>query len=200
MKFGNFENLGKKTKNMIKAVAFTAAGFSAGSMSAQSNEVPTQTGRFLDRLKEVGIVDEKVTSEEFAKIPESEMKILAQKYKEKTGAVTREELPKGKEYTTISRTVYGIDEKNSSELKEDKQKGDEFNFDEWFAKQKPGSTVQAPNGKWYKIEFNQNKNITRTVAEKSNPQNMTQEEDNTMASAGDNSEEFILLKDKKFEK
>lgn len=199
MKFGNFEKLRKNAKNLTKAVMFTAAGLGAGSAMGQASEVSTQTGRFLDRLKEVGIVDAKVSKEEFAKIPEAEMKALAQKYKEVTGAVSPDELPKGKDYITISRTAYGIDEKE--EIQQVKAQKEVVSYAEWYAKQKDGDTVLWPveeggTGLEYKIDRDSKNKSLYTNAPKVKP--MQTEEDESMASTSSSMENFNLLKDRKF--
>lgn len=203
MKFGNFEKLRNNAKNFTKAAMITVAGLGAGSAMGQSNEVPTQTGRFLDRLKELELVDQSMSKEEFAEIAkdESKIKILAQQYKAKTGALTRDELPKGKEYITISRTAYGVDEKE--EIKQVANKKEIASFDKWYAKQKDGDTVLWPveeggTGLKYKIDRNsQNKSLYATSAP-TTVQPAQIEEDESMASANSSMENFSLLKDKKF--
>lgn len=222
MKFNNpFENFSNNAKDKIKKVA--KVGLIAGAGMLASNSVEAQSvnldkkdaenielskGRFLDALQKAGVVSPAVTEAYMDTIPKSELDSLTMEYVKATKKLLPHQVKGG---IVLSRTSWGVNQKNKNEEALAVVEKEDFNFKEWFADQMEavrqgkinmGDSVDAPNGVSYKIEIDENavadaKTSKIKFSESSKVANGLNE--NTIASIDRESKEasrkFALLKD-----
>lgn len=124
--------------------------------------IKRETADLYKRFEEAGVF--KGTYEEFLELSEEEIKkVIVPAYMKAIGAILPAEAnPNAK---VIKITKFQVTEENEENQNYETSENI-FDFEEWFQLQvkagNVGKTIKAPDGKFYKIEINKNKTVSKS--------------------------------------